>query len=143
MTEEMPDAPTGGIHIPIGRTSIGLRFVGIMALLFIVSAGLLVLTRDTEAAHVAYCVTADGEASESLNVSLMQQRPDQPVRVLTGETKADGCGEFGTVPRGRPIMVVVWTDDGYGTGSTGWLDPDNVSGILSIQLESQASPLVD
>jgi hypothetical protein len=114
-----------------------------LALAAAVLGGMALVTRDTSATRIAYCATSIDRPGELLNVSVMQQQPDAPVTLLTSETEADGCGEFQAVPRGRPVMIVVWTDDGYSTGSTGWVEPGNVTETLSIQLESQAFPLAD
>ncbi len=137
------DVPTDGIHILLRRTPIGRPLAVIMGLLLVVSAGFLVMTKDAEAVRIAFCTTANRNADELLHVSLLQQRPDEPLELRSGETEPDGCGEFQAVPRGRPVMIVVWAEDGFRTGSTGWVDPDTISGTLPIMIESQASPGVD
>jgi len=137
------DAQIGVFQGLIWRPPLVRSVVVFLALAAAVLGGMAFVTRDTSATPIAYCATSIDRPGESLNVSVMQQQPDAPVALLTSKTEADGCGEFQTVPRGRPIMIVVWADDGYRTGTSGWVDPDTISGTIPIQLESQASPLVD
>ncbi len=136
-------APKGDALILLWRTPVGRWFAIVTAVLFFSAVGLVAMTAETGAVGIAYCVTAQDSLEEPLHVSLMEQRSSGPARVLTGETRQDGCGEFSTVPRTGPVMIVVWTTDGFRTGSTGWLDPDAVSEPLVISLASQASPLVE
>jgi len=136
------DAQLGAFQIPSWRTSLVRSMTAVLALAIILSAGMTVATRDTSATRIAYCATNIDTSDEPLNVSVMQQQPDAPVTLLRSATNADGCGEFQAVPRGRPVMIVVWAGDGFRTGSTGWVDPESLSGTLSIQLDSQVSPLV-
>jgi hypothetical protein len=135
------EAQIGAFQILVWRTPLVRSVAVFLALVCVVSIGSIFATRDASATRIAYCATAIDRPGEPFNVSVLQQRPDAPLTLLTSETEADGCGEFQTVPRDRPIMIVVWTDDGFSTGSTGWLDPGKVSGTLPIQLTSQASPL--
>jgi hypothetical protein len=111
--------------------------------LSVVTLGPIVMGHDIEAIRIAYCVTAHSNMGEPLNVSLLQQQPLEPVIVVTGTTNPDGCGEFTAVPGALPVMIVIWTTDGFSTGSTGWLDSNDVTGSLVISLASQASPLVE
>lgn len=143
MNEILTHVPLGGFHMLHWRVPAG-RILGlILALLVIVSVGLTAVTGTSEATRIGYCATGESFSGEALHVSLLQKGAEDPVRVRTGETTLDGCGEFFVIPRGLPVMIVVWTDDGYSTGSTGWIDLDAVPGTLAIELKSQASPTVD
>jgi len=137
------EAQFGAFQILLWRTPLVRAVTAFLALAIVVLAGLTFVTRDTSATRIAYCATNIDGPGAPLNVSVMQWQADAQMTLLTGETEVNGCGEFQTIPRDRPVMIVVWTDDGFSTGSTGWLDPDNVTGTLAIELESQASPLVD
>lgn len=140
MNEIMTHVPLGGIHMLHWRVPAG-RILGLMlALLVIVSVGLTAVTGTIDATRIAYCATGESNPGEALHVTLLQQGADDPVRMHTGETTVNGCGEFFVIPRELPVMIVVWSDDGYSSGSTGWIDPDAISGTLAIELKSQASP---
>ena len=143
MDDAMMHAPPGGIHLLPWHAPVGRTFALIMAVLFVVSVGLMAITRETEPTRIVYCASGESHSGEALHVSLLQQGAEDPVRMRTGETGPDGCGEFQVIPRERPVMIVVWTDDGYSTGSTGWIDPQAGAETLAIELESQATPHID
>lgn len=143
MNDMLTHVPLGGIHMLHWRMPAG-RILGlILALLVMLSVGLTAVTGTTQATRIGYCATGESVSAETLHVSLLQQGAEDPVRMRRGETTPDGCGEFFVIPRGLPVMIVVWTDDGYSTGSTGWIDLDTVPATLAIELKSQASPTVD
>lgn len=136
------DGTTGNTQVRIWRISIWKSIV-VAALLLATSIGSLEMTRGAEEQGIDYCVFAHELAGARLNVSLLQQQLAAPVAVRTTRTGPDGCGTFPGIPHGHPVMIVVWTDDGFSTGSTGWRDLDERDEIVTIQLKSQESPLSD
>ena len=137
------------MHVPFGgkyrlpwQTPINRAIPLVMVLLFIAAVGIVALTGTTTATSLVYCASGEFHSGEALQASLLQQGAEDPVRMRDGRTGLDGCGEFQVIPRDRPVMIVVWTSDGYSTGSTGWIDPLAVTETLAIELESQTTPPV-
>jgi hypothetical protein len=137
------------MHVPLGgkyqlpwHNPINRAIPLVLVMFFIVAVGILAFTGTTKATSLVYCAFGETSSGEALHASLLQQGAEDPVRMRDGRTGADGCGEFEVIPRDRPVMIVVWTDDGYSSGSTGWIDPLAVTESLAIELKSQGAPQV-